>query len=364
MTPTDKILIDYRDATVKDIDGMSNLRKIFIEPAMGMRRSCEPEYYHWKILENPIKRGIYYVAEASDEIVGMTTITPKKLLVFGQYVYGAEIGDTFVHPGYQRRGIFSKLVNLSREQALDLGIDLIYGTPNENSLPGYEKRLNFPQIPSAQVYNLVRPLNMKPVLESRLESQALASILTPLARVYYGVRYRLDTGKTNHPDIQVEEISTFPENMEMLLNAAQLKYDWIMERSKKYLDWRFGANPDTYRILIARDSRGVLGYLVAKIGSWRNLRVGYLADFLTIENDSRIFEELLSQAIKGFIDANLDMLACWSVANSHYDRILRSNGFQVHKPIPIISYRKSKIGAEILDRDVRWHFTMADSDNI
>ncbi len=348
-----------------DIEKVSALRKVFLDHnTVSVHRSYEPEYYRWKILENPFQRGLIHIAEDNGEVVGMTTVTPKKLLIFGQSVIGAEIGDTFTHPNYQRQGIFSILVNLSREKALDLGINLVYGTPNENSLPGYEKKLDFLQIPSAQVNSLVRPLNMKLVLESRLGSKTLASTFAPLARVLYGSRYRIDSSKNNHQDIQFEEVSTFPENIERLSNTVCSKYDWILERSKLYLDWRFGTNPDSYRLLIVRDSQDILGYLVAKMGRWRNLHVGYLADFLTIENNPRIFEELLYQAVKGFIEANVDMVACWSIKNSYYDRILRSKGFQVHKPIPIICYRKSKIGTEVLARDARWHFTMADSDNI
>jgi hypothetical protein len=131
-----------------------------------------------------------------------------------------------------------------------------------------------------------------------------------------------------------------------------------------YLNWRFVQNPDQYKIFIARNSQNILGYLVAKIGSWRNLKVGYLADFLTVENDPLVFKELLSLVVKGFIEDNADMVACWAVGNGFYDRILRSKGFQINKDIPIICFSKTKIGSEVLARSGRWHFTMADSDNI
>lgn len=348
-----------------DFDKASALRKIFLDPnTSSIRRSCEPEYYRWKILKNPLQQGIFHVAEDNGKVVGMTTVTPKRLRIFGRSVLGAEIGDTFTHPDYQRQGIFSTLVNLSRGEALQKGMAFIYGTPNDNSLPGYEKKLDFLQIPSPRVHSLVRPLNIKAVLKARFSSSILANGLAPLVAVFFGLRYKLRPSGMDREGIQFEEIDSFPGSVGVLWETVCSKYDWILERGKTYLDWRFIANPDSYGVLSARDSRNMLGYLVTKLGRWRDLRVGYLADFLTIENEPQVFEGLIYQAVEDFVKANADMVACWCVADSFYDRILRAKGFRVHEIVPIICYRKTDIGTEVLTRNARWHFTMSDSDNI
>jgi hypothetical protein len=192
----------------------------------------------------------------------------------------------------------------------------------------------------------------------------LAGIFAPLATVFYALRYRISPSKINRQDVRLEQVPAFPESIDRLWGIVCSNYDWILERSKPYLDWRFVANPDSYRVLVAQDSHDMLGYLVAKMGRWRDLHVGYLADFLTVEDNPQIFEELIYQAVAGFVEANVDMVACWCVTNSFYDRILRAKGFRVYEPVPVICYRKTEIGTEVLTRDARWHFTMADSDNI
>ena len=71
----------------------------------------------------------------------MASFTPKKFKVCSEIIIVSEIGDTFTDPNYQRQGIFSTLVNSVREDALKYSrVQLLYGTPNENSLPGYEKK--------------------------------------------------------------------------------------------------------------------------------------------------------------------------------------------------------------------------------
>jgi hypothetical protein len=47
--------------------------------------------------------------------------------------------DTATHPRAQRRGIFSTLTTAALEACRADGVDLVYNTPNEKSLPGYLK---------------------------------------------------------------------------------------------------------------------------------------------------------------------------------------------------------------------------------
>jgi len=109
-----------------DIDKASRLRKLFLdETADSLRRSCEPEYYRWKLFDNPLRQGVFYLAYSDGKVVGMTTITPKRLCIGGKLIDGGEIGDTFTHPEWQRKGIFTTLVNLSREEAIKRRLDLI-----------------------------------------------------------------------------------------------------------------------------------------------------------------------------------------------------------------------------------------------
>src|SRR5690606_24306476 len=47
--------------------------------------------------------------------------------------------DTVTHPSWRGRGLFSKLTKFAIKQIDSGDRMLIFNTPNENSLPGYEK---------------------------------------------------------------------------------------------------------------------------------------------------------------------------------------------------------------------------------
>jgi hypothetical protein len=55
----------------------------------------------------------------------------------------AQSGATMTHPNHQKKGLFVTLAKLTFEAAQKEGIQFIYGFPNKNSLPGFQKKLNW-----------------------------------------------------------------------------------------------------------------------------------------------------------------------------------------------------------------------------
>lgn len=140
-------------------------------------------------------------------------------------------------------------------------------------------------------------------------------------------------------------------------------YDWIIERSMKYLDWRFIKNPDNYSIWLAQDNQETLGYIVLKFGIWKNLKIGYIVDFLTDEDRPEVFTKLLLHALSLFRKAQVSMVSAWAVKDSFYYNIMKPFGFHRYNKIALVCY-PNEIGKHLATQQLKWHFTMADSDNI
>lgn len=350
--------------TADDFQKVSQLRKSFSESKKSSeRRTCEPEYYRWKLQDNPVKEGMLHVADDKGKVVGMVSITPKQFFAHGQLRNGAEIGDTFTHQHYQHQGIFTNLVNSIRDSAMQQGNYFIYGTPNNNSLPGYENKCNFSIIPSVNAFNLVLPLNIGSVLRAKINSPIMVLLLGPLLKLGFKMLYSVKSPQLEERDVKFSFASSFPDDISSLCAKVSKNYDWILARSKLYLNWRFILNPDNYSIIVAENSHETLGYIVMKIGYWQKLKVGYLADFLVDEKEPEIFTALVLHSLKLFQKNNVDMLACWAVEGGVYHDILKKYGFKKHKKVPIICY-KTTMTTKIINDAGKWHFTMADSDNI
>lgn len=325
------------------------------------RRSNDANYYRWKLLENPFGEGAMWIIQDKSQVVGTASFTPKRLRIGSQTVFAAEIADTFTQSNYQRKGIFSTLVNSVRDDAFNnSGISFIYGTPNKNSLPGYEKKLNFPQIPGVGIVSLVRPLKMERVAISRVGDTWKAKVFSIGMCFFYSVWYR--PRKTSKA-VQVKIIDTFPPEADWLWSVVASMYDVLMVRDSAYLEWRFLTNPDEYTIWSVRDSQQLVGYIVTKPGLWRGLKVLYIADYLMLPGEESVFDEALTAILQYAQSQKMDMINCWCVGTSEFARLLRKRGFLRFKDVSIICYA-NELGNRVINANYKWHFTMADSDNI
>lgn len=61
----------------------------------------------------------------------------------GKQCLAAQSGDTMTHPAHGGKGLFTTLAKMTYELAKQEGIQFIFGFPNENSYPGFVKRLNW-----------------------------------------------------------------------------------------------------------------------------------------------------------------------------------------------------------------------------
>jgi hypothetical protein len=352
--------LTFRKAEKKDLPRISQFRKAFWG-AHEAGRSCEPEYYEWKCFNNIFQTGEMYIAEDGDIVVGMKSMTPKRMNVLGTAVAGAETGDTFTHPDYQRRGIFTGLFTAAKKDlALDTRLDYIYGLPNEVSLLGYERKLDYSQVP-INVRGLVLPLNPRPALKTKLPG-LLAALLSPPAKAYYQLAFKTGTGSAKNK-VAVNKETAFPDNIDSMWQKVAPNYDIAVIRDKSYLTWRYISSPDKYSILLARDKNGgCLGYMVTKFHGG-TLPTGYLCDFLTLENDPDIFRALLVKAVTDFREKQAALAMTYAVENGYYDRLLRKAGFIPRASHVIISYN-SALGRRVTSGKYEWHFTMGDSDHV
>lgn len=97
-----------------------------------------PEYFRWKHLENPFGRSFMTVAEADGRIIGFRALMRWRFGVADRAVEAVRPVDTATHPDYRGRGVFSTLT-LGALDAVRGEIDLVFNTPNPDSLRGYLK---------------------------------------------------------------------------------------------------------------------------------------------------------------------------------------------------------------------------------
>lgn len=137
----------------------------------------------------------------------------------GASVLVAQSGSTMTHPNHQKKGLFVTLAKLTFEAACEEGIQFIYGFPNENSFPGFKKKLNWKFQDSLQ--KVVLKTGTVPFCELASKNRLIKSIYRSL------VKWRISKLKISPLD------SSF-------INTSII-------HSNKFLDYKL-RNPDVYLI--------------------------------------------------------------------------------------------------------------------
>jgi GNAT superfamily N-acetyltransferase len=113
------------------------LRRSLGEGPAGERSSA---FFRWKHLENPFGRSFMIVAESDGRIIGFRSLMRWRFRLGGEerFVESVRPVDTATHPDYRGRGVFSMLTRAALESLRDQ-VDLVFNTPNPDSLAGYLK---------------------------------------------------------------------------------------------------------------------------------------------------------------------------------------------------------------------------------
>ncbi|MBN2238745.1 MAG: GNAT family N-acetyltransferase [Dehalococcoidales bacterium] len=351
-----------RKAGTEDLQAVSRFRMDNF-PHDSETRSHAPEYYGWKCFNNPVMKGEIWLAESEGEIVGVKSLTPKKISTPQGTIIAAETGDTFTHPRYQRRGIFTSLFAAAGESGLDNQVRFVYGTPNRNSMPAYTGRLGYSVLP-VDLRALVKPVYPHSYLEKLFHSACIASMLSSIIKLFSRLLLNLRSLTSGDIHITVASGQDFPDDMDSFWEQIDKEKQVCLVRDRAYLTWRYIDNPDTYTVLTARSKDGTLsGYLVTKTVSPEGKMTGYIADYMVTGNDMKVFNALMARALKVFLDEKVQFIHTWAVKGSPYYRPLLAAGCIPYNRIPLV-YKVNGAGDDSSDFEGNWHLTMGDTDSI
>jgi GNAT superfamily N-acetyltransferase len=97
------------------------------------------DWFYWKFRDNPYGESIVVCAESEGEVVGSLAFGMQAFDLAGGTISGSLVFEAFVHPGFQGRGIFKRLIQLAEDELARHDIAIAFAFPNSMSLPGFSK---------------------------------------------------------------------------------------------------------------------------------------------------------------------------------------------------------------------------------
>lgn len=330
-------------------------------------------YFKWKVFNNITKVGIIKCIYHENKIVSVTSITPKTLWINRERLNGAEIGDTYTSEQYQKKGLFSLLVNDARKWSQENGINIIYGTPNTQSINGYKKYADFFKNENIELDTLIIPLNINLLLLPFL-GKFISNFAAKLFYLFNKFRIKLialskkNKIKNLKSIVSIQELISSPikfgNEWDNFFEKSRLQYNFILDRSAKSIDWRYFQNPNEYIIYIIKENNVLMGYLVLRILEEKEIKSLVIVDYLTLEKKEEYLVFVLNEIFNNKIDYSFKSISLWCIRNSNFYRVFKDFGFfKITKDSPIIFYNLFNL--LILKRlKINWHFTIGDTDNI
>lgn len=326
----------------------------------------EEEHYRWKYFHSPWSN-ITLVAEAGDEIIGHHGTIFRPFMVQNQQLLIGLKADLIIRPEYRGKGLFSKMISITKQEMVAKGLNYTYAFPNVMSFPRTQT-LRMGSLGYQPLY--IRILRIKTVLNKLGKFR----FLTPFSRGF-SLLFRSQV-ENKLESLEVREVSNYPDSLNLLWNKVisdpQRSYQIIGFRTKEFLEWRFKTCPDReYKLLLAIDQHDKLrGYIILRITEVLGLKEGVIVDIFHLPFDEVASTSLLSYVIDYCINNAVDLIACLltdSLNCLHY--VLPRHGFRRFtkrfNPVPcivVVQHTSSKNVDPWMLESSRWFLTFADDD--
>ncbi len=329
----------------------------------GESRSIEE--WNWEFLENPVKRIFAVVAEHEGKIVGQYALLPKWMNVEKRRVLGALSVDTMVHPLYRNQGLFVSLAKECYRQASKEGVSVVYGFPNKNSYHGFIYNLGWHEV--GRLPKLVRILNPERVLQEKLKSKVLATMIGRPARCLIDLFPRSKTFlRAKH--VTVERFDCSDGRLDSFLSRASWHPAVSVWKDRSYLRWRyFSFSRGNYTAFAASDADSMRSLIIFKIVPPKDslhYAIGYIVDFWFLPDSIESGQLLLSHALTFLRHSGVDLVVTHVFKSSCLCPMFRKFGFIKHgadMPL-IVNTLSGDVPHGATENGAGWHFTPGDID--
>jgi hypothetical protein len=283
----------------------------------GYDIKCDPvDHWRWKYLENPVNKGLVSLCLDNDKIVGCFHSVPMNIKI-GDNIYKSTTGtDLAVHPDYRRIGIYGKMKSVLYTAEKKENILFHFGVSGNPILIERGKREGQRYFPY-ETYKYVKIKDMNEHVKN-WDDVSATKIFGYKTLYTLNVIKRSYSKKEASSEYDIINIDHFSESIDEFWEEVYKQYNFIVEKRKNYLNWRYTSpHCGSYQIIVAYDQNNIKGYAVLKIDRSRpRYSVGYIVDLLTESDGLSTAYQLMKNAIDYFDSEKVNMIL-WQIITGH-----------------------------------------------
>jgi hypothetical protein len=272
-----------------------------------------------------------------DKIIGCLHTSPKKMKIGDNIFLCCKGVDMVVHPDFRGLGISNKMttqvINLRTQANI---VFTYFDTGNPILIKKYSRESEkFPRFPYT-LMNYVRIHDINLHLEViPVDNAWIKKIGFKLLNQYNKIKNNLSLHSTPEYNFRVSEVKCFDHRIAVFWDEIKDYYNFIMERNKDYLNWRYcDSRGGDYTVKIAEDDIRILGYCVLRINNYnKDYPRGYIVDLLTLPDRLDVTEILIKDAVEYFDDKNINSISCLIIRDHPYEKIIKKYGFIFNRSI-------------------------------
>jgi GNAT superfamily N-acetyltransferase len=305
----------------------------------------------WQYLDGVAGPATAVGLSGADGLGALYATVPRRILVDGREVRGAQSLDVMTDNEWRGRGLYLRMAADTYRRLGAGGTSLVFGFPNGEAMPGFRGELGWESF------------------------GAVPFLVRPLARSAARHRVGLQGGRprVEHLLPGVISCTELPDGIDGLWRRFARGLRVGVVRDAAFLEWRLLQRPDTdYRLFAAYSKGRLVAFGGVSVVDRHGARIGYVLELLVDPAEPRAGRLLLRQLARHAGSRGADLLMAWNPPRSPTRPVFRWAGFA---PLPeALRPVELHFGCRVFDRRASdllaclapdsWYLSYLDSDTV
>ena len=317
----------------------------------------------WLHQKNLAKTNMIYYAMYNNNVAAIYTAMPVLFRINGGIYKALQSIDTITDISHRGKGLFPKLASKLYTDASENNFELVYGFPNENSAPGFFKKLNW--LAYGEAPFMMKPFNISYFIKKALNRNKIKDFNSNSINIIMPPLKAIGKNKT------LKQIHHFNESYDLIWQKTAANIGVSVDRTAAYMNWRYIDKPDevyyNYGLYIDGKLEGVVVFTVKiKHGG----TIGYIMELIYNSDIPSTGKLLLKSVSELFKKAKVDAALAWSLPHSFNYQCFRKSGYfnlpvrfrPQHLFLGVRSFSNSN--KNLIEDFKNWYISYSDSDTV